>query len=247
MYPKHYFEMFRPNIVENLVFVGMSFAPGDEYRWQTIIEPGITSAGLQCYRVDARQVSDSVLVDILQGINNAKVLVFDISIDPGGIRSGNVMYELGLSHATRLPEEVIVLKSDEQPLLFDMANLRVHSYRTDNPEHASRRISGLVREATAGIDSTKALIIRKTVSMLDEVSLGMIRSQIGFEYFSLQRLDAAFETQTNELRSAIRRMLDLGLISLEFRREQQTYAYYWTSVGRAVAAYLGLGGKGDLG
>jgi len=72
--------MFRPDIDPKVIFVGMSFAAEDRLRWSTIIEPGIREAGYQPYRVDFRLAGDSVLVDIMQGIITAKLLVFDLQV-----------------------------------------------------------------------------------------------------------------------------------------------------------------------
>lgn len=242
MYPKHFFEMFRPNIQTDMVFVGMSFETEEEFRWRDIIRPAIADAGMDGYKADARLFSDSINIDIMQGINNAKILLFDISSETDGNLNGNVMYELGLAHAVRLPEEVLVIRSTEEDLLFDVGNLRVHQYSTQDLQTARHQVALLIAGSVASIESTKRLVIEKAISLLDEVCLVMIRNHSTQESFSLTVPNAAFEPETIEKRSSIRRMMDLGLLALVWRKTDSAYAYSWTPAGRAVANYLGFPG-----
>lgn len=149
MYPRHYFDLFRPHISEKMVFVGMPF--GESNRWENVIRPAISGAGLEPYRVDMDVPSDSVLEDIMRGILDAKFLLFDISMDENGVRNGNVMYEIGLAHAMRHPEEMLIIRSDNAPLLFDVANIRIHSYESDRPDEAREHLSRLLQHLTAGM------------------------------------------------------------------------------------------------
>ena len=86
-------------------------------------------------RVDAHVVSDSLLTKILDGIARCRVFLADISAigTVGGrpVRNANVLYEVGLAHSVRLPEEVLLFRSDDQQLLFDVANVRVNRYDPD--------------------------------------------------------------------------------------------------------------------
>src|SRR5689334_7455007 len=109
MYPKHYVDSFAPDINHTLVFVGMAFAPEEQWRWDEIIRPSIEASDLTPYRVDLGHLSDAILIDILRGIRGARLLLFDVSASPVGVRNGNVLYELGLAHALRLPEEVVII------------------------------------------------------------------------------------------------------------------------------------------
>jgi len=68
------------------------------------------------------------------------------------------MYEVGLAHALRLPEEVILFRSDSDPLLFDVANVRVNWYDPDgNPEEARRKVADIIIEALKEVDLKKNL------------------------------------------------------------------------------------------
>ncbi len=77
-----------------------------------------------------RVTSDSILTEILDGIGRCRAFLADISligeIENTPIRNANVLYEVGLAHAVRLPQEVLLFRSDDRPLMFDMANIRVN-------------------------------------------------------------------------------------------------------------------------
>src|SRR5690242_13094536 len=107
MYPAQFFNLFPPFPKTNTCFVAMSFADEMKARWENVLEPGIRDAGLAPYRVDIKKISDSILTDILRNIGDGKVVLADVSTVKG-VRNANVLYEVGLAHATRLPEEVIL-------------------------------------------------------------------------------------------------------------------------------------------
>jgi hypothetical protein len=134
------------------VFVAMSFDQRFQRRWEEVIEPGINSvqvAGqrLKAYRVNASVIGDSILTEILGGIGRARIIFADVTshnlegaTEEMPIRNGNVMYEVGIAHATRLPEEVLLFRSDRQRLLFDVANVRVNCYDPDNDPETARTV-----------------------------------------------------------------------------------------------------------
>ena len=242
MYPKHYYDLFRDAIDPEMVFVGMSFASSEQFRWQTIIQPAIAGAGLQPYRLDTQVIGGSVLDDILNGIMRAKILVFDVSVDNMRARNGNVMYELGIAHTIRYPEEILILRSDTEPLLFDVSNIRVNNYDRNREQESSEILARMLTNMKENIDSTKSLVLNKIISMLDEVTLGLLRSKAHLKFFSLKELEKAFSPQVIEIRSSIRILLELGILELIFRKRDKTYAYTWTPMGLALLRKLGFTG-----
>ena len=57
--------------------------------------------------------------------------------------NANVLYEVGLAHALRAPEQVLLFRSDADPLLFDVSGIRVHTYDPDgDPEGAKKKLTG---------------------------------------------------------------------------------------------------------
>ncbi len=133
MYPQNFFSLFPPFPRNNKVFVAMSFDKKFDSRWENVIAPiirevQINGVSLNPYRVDVSRISDSILTDILEGIRSSLLILADITaignIDGKPVRNGNVMYEIGIAQAIRLPEEVVLFRSDKDEILFDLANIR---------------------------------------------------------------------------------------------------------------------------
>ena len=140
------FNLFPPFPREDKVFVAMSFAPEFQRRWDNVIAPAIQEVGLEPFRVDQRKISDSILTDITKSIANHRLIFGDISVmfvheeaeRRLPVRNANVMYEVGLAHTARLPEEVILFRSDNEYLPFDVMNIRVNSYDPDKAQDEAR-------------------------------------------------------------------------------------------------------------
>lgn len=108
MYPKHFLDYFREFETTDEVFVAMPFGgEAAECRWEDIFVPAIDAVDLEPYRVDIRDVGDSILTDILEGIGRARLVLVDVSgqgvtdLGDGRVRdpNPNAVYELGIAHA----------------------------------------------------------------------------------------------------------------------------------------------------
>lgn len=239
VYPKHYIDLFKIDRDNSMAFVGMSFASEDRWRWEDVIKPALLMAGLDPYRVDMEMKSDSILVDILRAIVNSRFLVFDITMNASGFRSGNVMYDLGYAHAIRSPEDILVIRSDNEILPFDTAQIRVFSYTDASPE-ARKSLAATIGSVLQNAVRVRDLVVGKAISMLDEVSLGFLSSHAKMEYFSLTESTKAFTPEALAARSAIRGLLELGIVGLRWDRPSQKYAYTWTGLGRTLLDTLGF-------
>ena len=156
MYPANYFGLFPPFPREDTVFVAMSFDDRFNTRWSEVIDPGIRSVQvngkpLEPVRVDARQISESILTEILSGITNCRLFLADVTtlahVEGRPVRNANVMYEVGIAHSVRLPEEVLLFRSDNDVLLFDVANVRVNPY---SPEEKPEETKSLISDSIIG-------------------------------------------------------------------------------------------------
>ncbi|MGH7574157.1 MAG: hypothetical protein ACREM1_03370 [Longimicrobiales bacterium] len=257
MYPAHAFQLFPPFPREDEVFVAMSFDPRFETRWKQVIEPAIRSVKghdglLRPHRVDARTVSDSILTDILQGISRARLVFADITYlgrhDDYIIRNGNVMYEIGIAHATRLLEEVLLFRSDNERLLFDVAGIRVRNYTPEgDPDSARQQLSTALVDALRELDVRRAATVQQAVSSLsyDEI-LVLFGAANGFKHPRIKTYSDAVATMGT--RSTISRMLDRGLLEtrlpkltpevavaeLDTQGESSVFEYHLTPFGHAV-------------
>lgn len=89
-------------------------------------------------RSDRINVPGSITGQIIQNLLVADLVIADISgLNP------NVMYELGIRHATRLP--VILLASRGETIPFDIANVRVIIYDVSSLDDTAAAREALVR------------------------------------------------------------------------------------------------------
>lgn len=283
MYPLNYFALFPPFPREDKVFVAMDFDSQFQDRWDRVIAPGIrhikiNDVPLEPHRVDARQISDSILTEILGGITNDLVIFADVTSigrfrpirnilwRPGGllrfwkafnkkpIRNGNVMYEVGLAQAVRLPEEVLLFRSDSDDLLFDVRNVRVNSYNPDqDPDGSRKQVADAIEEALREVDLKRHLAVKRAAESLDFKSwiiLAQAHGESGVQHFSPKTLGQAPATSENN--TAIRRLLEIGALSTDYltitpdlvKSEVQSPSaemlkHKPTAFGRAISRYIG--------
>jgi len=226
MYPHNFFTLFPPFPRENIVFVAMSFDSKFDKRWKEVIIPAIESTTyngkpLEHRRVDISTASDSIITEILNGIGNCYLFFADLTSigyleeeegeEQKAIRNGNVMYEVGIAQSIRLPEEVILFRSDDDPLLFDVANVRVNYYNPDEkPFEAKTKVEKVLSSTIKEINLQKHLSVIRTVDSLDIISCWFIlKSFANKEKISTQDVE-------KEENISIQSLLELGIIRTQF-------------------------------
>lgn len=240
----------------------MSFDKRFNGRWDSVIIPSVQRitvdvSSLEPYRVDASKVSDSILTEILTGISNCRLFFADITtigqVEKHPIRNGNVMYELGLAQAVRLPEEVILFRSDRDPLLFDVASIRVHRYEPENdPEAATEQVYHVLKTCLDEIDLQKSLAVRRAADSLDFNSWLVLNKTIVEKQMKHPWTPNKGDklSKTDRI-TAIYRLLDLGILGTEYTsltlnlrtlRTQpsgkEIIEYQITSFGKAVCKHV---------
>ena len=225
MHPQNYFSLFPPFPRNNDVFVAMSFDERFNSRWENVIKPAfeeqINGVLLNPYRVDMSIISNSILIDILEGIRSSRLILGDITTigEIGGIAvcNNNVMYEIGIAQAIRLPEEVVLFSSDkyeteegDKKIPFDLLQIRVNDYDPDgNPEEASEHLRKIIIECLSEIDQNKSLFVKHAAESLD----------FDCESALSEAMVSPSKTvgQTDNIRRiiAISRLLELGLFTTQ--------------------------------
>ncbi|MEK6790069.1 MAG: hypothetical protein AABY45_00015 [Deltaproteobacteria bacterium] len=205
----------------------MCFAEEFTSRWRDVIEPTVQGIAfndvpLRAYRVDASTVSDSILTEILAGIAHSRLIIADIStiglIDGKPIRNANVFYEVGLAQAVRLPQEVLLFRSDNDPLLFDTANIRVNSYEPEKkPQVASKIIVNAVVSALKEIELKKSLALQRIAETLDVHSWTTLLLTIGSkEIFHPDQKTMGQMLGSFPQSLAINRLLEIGALRIKY-------------------------------
>jgi hypothetical protein len=154
------------------VFVAMSFDRKHMARYEKVIRPAIEKEpfgdlSLKAYRVDNSKSGDSILTEIADGIAHSYLVLADASvIDEGcrtrrSFRNGNVMYEVGLALACRPPSDVLLIRDDDKPFLFDVSTIPHLTLDFDDTSIAQKalrsaiydriRESSLIRDARVEI------------------------------------------------------------------------------------------------
>lgn len=107
-------------------FVMMPFGEWNDIYYKEIYVPAIKEAGFEPVRGDEIFSSGSVVEQIWEQIDKAKVLLADLTG-----KNPNVFYELGLAHAARKPVVFSSGALDDVP--FDLRHLRVIIYDQREP------------------------------------------------------------------------------------------------------------------
>jgi hypothetical protein len=112
-------------------FVMMPFGQWFDRYYQDIYAPAIKEAGFEPVRADELFHTGSVVEQIWEQIEKAKLLLADLTG-----RNANVFYELGLSHAAHKPVVFTAASVDDVP--FDLRHLRVIIYDVREPQWSER-------------------------------------------------------------------------------------------------------------
>ena len=227
MYPNQYFGLFPPFPRNNNVFVAMNFDDQFNDRWENVLVPAIKSEKvggipLAPHRVDAKRISGSILTEILDGISNDQLIVADVTstdrIDDKPVRNGNVMYEVGIAHAIRLPEEVLLFRSDSDRLLFDISNVRVNSYDPDKDHEVARElVASAIRDALNERELQLQNALKVTARSLDIPSYSVLLNAFlagdpGIQHFPTKTFKNAIGNAP--LNAAIGKLLEIGALAV---------------------------------
>ncbi len=247
MYPCDYFEKYwRPEIREE-VFVAMPFH--DEFCpiWNDGIRPAIDDdipGPINARRVDATILSGSIITDILDGIAHSKLVLADISVATtgkwAGQRNANVMYEVGLAHAVRQSTEILLIRSDNEPINFDVSHINIHNYDPEDIEAARSKINHLVNDLLKQIEQEKSLMVTKAIDGLDSDSIHYIKEYgVHGPFLGPEPKTMGEQLISITNKAALARLQHLGIIKCHVQQGSSTPAYNLTDFGKAVAKNLG--------
>ena len=258
MYPGEILNLFPPFPRTNMVFVAMSFDDAFFPRWKKVLEPALSKIEvngekLNPHRVDLANKSDSLITEIVKNIADCRLFLADIStvgylpIDATKnkpIRNSNVMYEIGIAHACRLPEEVVLLRSDSDQLDFDISGVRVHSYDPTKIDEAIEKVTTIAINSLKSIDDRKQLAVEKAVQGLDVTMYFLLQeSLVDIKHPAMNTMKDVLSN--TERLAAINRLLSAGLFEAKFKKltpetfdipYTEVISYVSTPFGRSVLA-----------
>lgn len=222
----------------------MSFSKAFDRRRKEVIEPGIIDAGMKPVFADTREISDSIITEIVNGIAGARVIFGDVTLEPRRLfdrtrfRNANVLYEIGIAHAARQAEEVVLFRSDDGPLLFDITNIRVNHYDPDNdPVAAKELVTKAIRSAIDEVDLTRSAVVSDLVQRLDEsATIFLCDAATKGAQPEPPHVIALDAVSFGPRRAGMLRLLDFGCISTLSTAvtKDGPFLYAITPLGRAV-------------
>ena len=163
-----------------------------------------------------------------------------------------LLYDVGIAHAVRLPEEVLLFRSDNDQLLFDLANVRVNPYDPDGDSKAAEAlITSAVLAAIEEVEIRKHGAVRRAAQALDFTSWWLLlrASDEPLGHPQPQRGTRGIVNVAEEIRS-MQRLLELGLLETRYMTvthsvlaegeaaADRLLAYHMTAFGQAVVAFV---------
>lgn len=151
-------------------FVMMPFGEWFDRYYQEIYVPAIKEAGFEPMRADELFTTGSVVEQIWDQIEKAKLLLADLSG-----KNANVFYELGLAHAARKP--VVFTSSNIDDVPFDLRHLRVIIYDIREPEWSTRLRKSIADYLRNAIKKPEKSIPHPFRRLLEEANEGAASSK----------------------------------------------------------------------
>lgn len=250
MYPRDFFDTYWRTDLRDEVFVAMPFHEEFKLVWTAAVRPAIevdSGTGLQAHRVDASILSGSIVTDILDGIAHSRVVLADISVASEGRwrgqRNGNVMYELGLAHAIRQSTEILLIRSDNEPVNFDIAQINIHHYPKHDLDGTRAQLSQLIADVLGQIEQEKSLKVQKAMDHLDADAIRYLIEYAVHGPFTgpdpKTMRDAVLAISN---RAVLTRLQQLGVIRATHDAANERIAFRLTEFGAAVIKGIGLSG-----
>jgi hypothetical protein len=251
MYPNTFLRsLWRPE-VRDQVFVAMSFEARFDERYHAIIKPAIeaepiSGATLKAYRVDNSKTGDSILSEIVDGVAHSRIVLADVSvIDEGrftgaAVRNGNVMYEVGLAVACRVPSEVLLLRDDSKTFLFDVSTIPHLTIDVSDRDLAIKRIRGAIADRLLESRLLEDARVRMAAYALtkDEVRVLKRLAQIAPEE-ALDLFDPAPSHGTFPEEFGLNALMSKGCIkSVAIKTGSGALLYSLTPFGYALAEFV---------
>lgn len=245
MHPNTYLRTFWRTEIRPVVFVAMSFDPVYNARFENVIQPAVEAithngAKLQAKRVDLSKSGDSILTDINDGIAHSAMVLADVSTighdSKTGLpyRNGNVMYEVGLALASRHSSEVLLVRDDKAPFLFDVSVVPHMHVDFSDPAAAAQALTNELKarlNEIAHILDARIAVAVATLTAQERQLLGHLARYQPNEFF-------AFDNDADAILAAMSRLLDKQLVRpARSTSDGRTY-FKWTRLGRALAVNL---------
>jgi|GEM_PF-2582560 len=235
---------------ENSVFSFRPLIEKSNDLFNNVIEPAIRNH--KSFKLEPKTFTDDkhgeeIIVNVYEGINKSRLLIFDLSIDDRYTNKNedkktvnpNVSYELGIARSVRTDRDIILLTDSEsigKEILFDVRMMRI--LNTKNFKN-SEDFEVVLKD-----------VLEKQISYQDK-RIESISKMVGAEGFELMHMfgrnpkgqPSQFLVGDLRFQIAALRLLDLGILRSSADPPTKEYlprSYDWTSLGKAVIDHIGF-------
>jgi len=146
-------------------FVMQPFDSGPfDKRYDDVLSPAITDAGLEPYRVDRDPGVSIPIDDIEKGIRNSRICLADITDD-----NPNVWFELGFAIA--IPKGVVLVCSADRTsrFPFDVQHRSIIKYETESPQDFDELQRKIAEHIRALLEKESQLELYSSMSPLKDL------------------------------------------------------------------------------
>ncbi len=241
VHPNPFLKTYWGSEIRPEVFVAMSFADEYQSRFDDVIKPAIEAIShqgktLSAIRVDLSASGDSILTSIVDGIAHSEIVVADVSTIGNDsktgrrYRNGNVMYEVGVALACRQPSEVLLIRDDHDPFLFDVSTIPHLQIDFSDAGTARKDLSGAIQGRLDERDHINDARLQLAITTLTPDELETLRS--------VRSMGNAANSGFTITGNFVGRLVDKGLISVRghIQKDGQNseLVYRPTRIGRVV-------------
>jgi hypothetical protein len=150
----------------------------------------------------------------------------------------NVMVELGLALAWKMPEQVIVLWEGNDKRFPEGLASDIHNYHVDKIDAQYKGLGEIIKNRLKQFEYKKDILVKNVKSKIDEHSLSLVGGLHGLLFTLTQKNELSFLHHAHIAR--IRHLLNLGIIRIEIFPGSLHFAYCLTGIGKIVLTSLGV-------
>ena len=155
-------------------------------------------------------------------------------------RNGNVMYEVGIALACRQPQEVLLIRDDNDHFLFDVSTIPHLTIDFNNVDSARQRLQDELMARLRERQYVNDARVRLAIARLTAEELTVLKQAATYPPGTVWGSKDTGSVNFLEMASAPR-LLDKGLIQLAGRFEEGHPAYHLTQLGMVVAKFVQSG------
>jgi hypothetical protein len=225
------------------VFVAMSFDAQYQSRFSNVFEPAIRALSingttLSPIRVDLSASGDSIISQINDGIAHSLLVLADVSVvghdavTKNPYRNGNVLYEVGIALSCRCSDDVLLVRDDHAPFLFDVSTIPHANVNFSDAAAATEHVRTLLNSRLEEQRFTQDVRVERALACLSVEEIYVLRGMLD------RPLDFLFIVKSNSVlrqTSGIQRLLDQGILRYAGSTPNSDPAYTLTSLGKVVA------------